>query len=312
MASLSSQKFWTCPNPLTPSPGICMASEPGMSAQSHFSCPRQRLVRATAIEETIVSDFTTQPHFPSISFRPLPAYHVECHRDYSGDNSSAVQNLSSFKGWKQPILYKDIGGAIEVLTNRAQDDSSIGEFYMRRGARDSRKEPWKNPAHSSFGGSPKNRPTPNNEVSKQCTSEHDILKLNFTTLMLRNLPRRTTQERLARVVDDLGFHGMYNLVYMPAENNNNAYGFVNFFTVPAARSFFFAFNNCQYPGRMSSNAKKRPCAELAKVQGLAATLDLIHAGNNFKKRGHVPLLFEDMSDKMTLDEVGVGKGGAFM
>lgn len=152
------------------------------------------------------------------------------------------------------------------------------------------------------------------------TEENDDLRMfdsptsgpspaDFTTLMLCDFPRKVTQECLARGLDDLGFAGTYDLVYIPKGiKDGMGYGFVNFRTAEAARSFWVAFDGIVFPG-YSSN--KLTHVRVAKTQGLTETVANIRRGGNYRKRCHAPLLFHNARD-LYAHEFGIGEGGAFL
>lgn len=162
---------------------------------------------------------------------------------------SHFQNLSSFKGVEQPIVYMVEGVGLNTLTKRV-DEIQAPEC--------------------------------------RCIAAAAV---NVVTLMVCNLPRKVTQERLAQVVDELGFAGMYDLIYIPlAAEFSHGYGFVNFHTPDAAASFSAAIKGY----RFCDSSSKRAFAQPAKTQGFHDTLATIRSGGNARKRGHFPLLFKDI------------------
>lgn len=61
-----------------------------------------------------------------------------------------------------------------------------------------------------------------------------------TTVMLRNLPRQLTQERLLQALTEAGFAGTFDFLYMPtnvATGEGNGYGFINFSSWPGLQAF---------------------------------------------------------------------------
>lgn len=67
---------------------------------------------------------------------------------------------------------------------------------------------------------------------------------DFTTIMIRNLPVRLTQQRLMQELADTGFAGAFDFCYMPFCFNSGegkGFAFVNFITPPLARVFMSAW-----------------------------------------------------------------------
>lgn len=110
-----------------------------------------------------------------------------------------------------------------------------------------------------------------------------------TTLMLCNLPCKLTQEDLAQAVDQLGFTGAYDLVYVPRGSNKQVgYGFINFTSAEAGARFSELITSFTF----STAKTNRPVRVMAaKVQGFEETLASIRKGGNFRKRSHAPLTF---------------------
>ena len=67
-----------------------------------------------------------------------------------------------------------------------------------------------------------------------------------TTVMVRNIPNVLKQNELLQAIDERGFKGTYNFLYLPidfASHANCGYAFVNFFTEQAMVAFSKAFSN---------------------------------------------------------------------
>jgi len=69
---------------------------------------------------------------------------------------------------------------------------------------------------------------------------------SLTTLMLRNIPNRCTRLLLTRQLDQMGFRGEYDLVYVPVDrlnkNNSLGYAFINFRDANASSRFAGRFH----------------------------------------------------------------------
>merc|ERR1712048_99560 len=69
-----------------------------------------------------------------------------------------------------------------------------------------------------------------------------------TTVMMRNIPSVYTRANLLELLDQQGFHGSYDLLYMPVDIQtelNHAYAFINFTTtenVERFRAHFIGFS----------------------------------------------------------------------
>jgi len=62
----------------------------------------------------------------------------------------------------------------------------------------------------------------------------------LTTIMMRNIPNNVTREQLLTLVNDEGFQGRYNLLYLPVDLKNKVglgYAFVNFVSHEDAEAF---------------------------------------------------------------------------
>lgn len=74
-----------------------------------------------------------------------------------------------------------------------------------------------------------------------------------TTMMLRNIPNIFTRAMLADQLDEAGFRGSYDFVYLPVDHSTNigfGYAFVNFTSTTGARLFknsFHGFAEWAYP-----------------------------------------------------------------
>lgn len=65
-----------------------------------------------------------------------------------------------------------------------------------------------------------------------------------TTVMMRNLPNNLDREQLLQLMNEMGFEGVYNLVYLPMDFKSKAglgYAFIDFKTSEDAQSFFQRF-----------------------------------------------------------------------
>mmetsp|Transcript_103345 Transcript_103345/g.267292 ORF Transcript_103345/g.267292 Transcript_103345/m.267292 type:complete len:365 (+) Transcript_103345:86-1180(+) len=93
-----------------------------------------------------------------------------------------------------------------------------------------------------------------------------------TTMMLRNIPNKYTQNTLLQEIDDLGFAGTYDFFYLPMDVHNRSnvgYAFINFLTPIHAERFRRIFSDHRFQ-RFQSRKISSVCT--AHVQGLDANL----------------------------------------
>lgn len=91
-----------------------------------------------------------------------------------------------------------------------------------------------------------------------------------TTVMMRNLPNRYTQEMLVEEICNFGFSGVFDFLYLPIDpetNANKGYAFINFLMPCNAWSFKLAFEGQQMQ-RFKSTKSVVVCP--ATLQGLEA------------------------------------------
>lgn len=97
-------------------------------------------------------------------------------------------------------------------------------------------------------------------------------KVPITTMMLKNIPCRKSQEEVAMHIDQKGFSGRYDFFYLPRDvkfRANLGYAFINFLTPEDASSFEQEMNGYRFNGSGSTKA----CAIVpAHVQGLVNNL----------------------------------------
>eukprot|EP00927_Polykrikos_kofoidii_P029183 TRINITY_DN25280_c0_g2_i1.p1 TRINITY_DN25280_c0_g2~~TRINITY_DN25280_c0_g2_i1.p1 ORF type:complete len:630 (-),score=148.37 TRINITY_DN25280_c0_g2_i1:214-2103(-) len=94
----------------------------------------------------------------------------------------------------------------------------------------------------------------------------------ITTMMLRHIPCRKSQEDVMAHVDRCGFGGRYDFLYLPSDKRcgaNLGYAFVNFLTPADASRFESEMSGYSFPGCSSAKA----CEVVpAHVQGLSQNL----------------------------------------
>eukprot|EP00929_Paragymnodinium_shiwhaense_P072319 TRINITY_DN36713_c0_g1_i2.p1 TRINITY_DN36713_c0_g1~~TRINITY_DN36713_c0_g1_i2.p1 ORF type:complete len:340 (+),score=82.05 TRINITY_DN36713_c0_g1_i2:763-1782(+) len=99
-----------------------------------------------------------------------------------------------------------------------------------------------------------------------------------TTVMLRAIPNRYTQEDLMKEIEAQGFGGTFNYLYCPrvgkAARQNISYAFINFIRNEHLVQFIEVFH-LKYTftkHRRSGSAGKKVAVSIARIQGLEASL----------------------------------------
>lgn len=96
----------------------------------------------------------------------------------------------------------------------------------------------------------------------------------ITTLMIRNIPNRYSQRDLIAELEDLGFGGKFNFLYIPLDKGtmaNVGYAFVNFIDKEWAKNCMDAFHDYRFK-RHRKTSGKIASVSAAHLQGLEANL----------------------------------------
>jgi hypothetical protein len=96
-----------------------------------------------------------------------------------------------------------------------------------------------------------------------------------TTLMIRNIPSRYSQQDLVLDLEASGFTGTFDFLYMPMDKNtccNVGYGFVNFVDPYWARMCKKSFENYRFKSEGYHGSIKRATVSVAHLQGLAKNM----------------------------------------
>lgn len=97
---------------------------------------------------------------------------------------------------------------------------------------------------------------------------------DVTTLMIRNIPNRYSQRDLIAELEDLGFAGKFNFLYIPLDKGtmaNVGYAFVNFIDKDWAKKCMEAFYDYRFK-RHRKTSGKIASVSAAHLQGLEANL----------------------------------------
>lgn len=107
---------------------------------------------------------------------------------------------------------------------------------------------------------------------------------DVTCLMVRNLPNKYNQQALLRDINEAGFIGTYDFLYLPVDTETNAnkgYAFINFSEPSFAWMFSQAYEGRKMPG---SNSSKVVSVSPATLQGFDANYK--HYSNTRVNRGN--------------------------
>jgi len=117
-----------------------------------------------------------------------------------------------------------------------------------------------------------------------------------STIMVRSVPRSCSQQNFLTDLDESGFYGTYNFMYLPFSfetKTNMGYAFVNFIDDDTAESFLRIWNET----RLYSLPGKTPLpATYADVQGLDANVRRLMGDYKIARisnPSYQPLVFED-------------------
>jgi hypothetical protein len=167
---------------------------------------------------------------------------------------------------------------LELLNSRLQQTGPLPDEY-----------PWEPPSQTSQRkpqmGKAALQPAPAPRMRKGAGATQSRPKQvprptgHETTLMIRNIPNRAKSTRLLEKMDEAGFAGAYDYVYIPLDPQswvNKGYAFVNFTEPAAARAFASIVEGI--PMESSTRSAKKMTASPAKLQGMHANLQAISNG----------------------------------
>jgi len=136
-----------------------------------------------------------------------------------------------------------------------------------------------------------------------------------TTLMIRNIPNRYTQNELILELEALGFASTFDFLYVPLDKgtmSNVGYAFVNFVDPQWATKCMEAFHGYHFK-RHRKVSGKIAAVSIAHIQGLEANLAHYKnaAVNTAKMKQRRPLVMANISRSLTsaLGEGGPGEVG---
>jgi hypothetical protein len=121
----------------------------------------------------------------------------------------------------------------------------------------------------------------------------DLRSARVTTVMLRNIPNKYTQNSLMQEINDHGFAETYDFFYLPMDVHNRSnvgYSFINFKHPDDAKRFQLAFSSHRF---QRFHSKKIGSVCPAHVQGLDANLRHFEnrAVTQARNDGYKPVVF---------------------
>ena len=222
-----------------------------------------------------------------------------------GERGTAKRRSNSESSHLSPSMRSRLGsgGSLDgvllndILSNLAWLNCIDGEdgqsdFVMVM-EEDPPKQPSKRPPQlSGYGETPcsdeianllTNHTTPTPSTTADCgtairTPEPEIAEHFRTTVMLRNIPNKFTQQKLMEYINGEGFDGRFDFFYLPIDFRNKCnvgYAFINFDCHETLLQFKERFEGFKLPGY---NSQKVCVVTYARVQGLEA--NLVHYKNS--------------------------------
>lgn len=135
------------------------------------------------------------------------------------------------------------------------------------GSRKAAIKPNDDPERLNAGPKPKQPMGITTSASAMVSAE----KKAITTLAIRNLPYSLAQQDLLKAIEDSGFSGLYDFVYLPhkfKEHKNLGFAFINFVSEDAANKFTAEW---QHTHRFTTRGMRKPLnISPAVVQGRQA------------------------------------------
>lgn len=103
--------------------------------------------------------------------------------------------------------------------------------------------------------------------------DSEVLSGEFSTLMLKNIPCRSSQQEVLDAIDAVGFGDRYNFFYLPirrGHTQNFGYAFIGFGDKKTTIEFAMAMTGYRFPGRRSPKS----CAVApARIQGFWSNME---------------------------------------
>jgi len=178
--------------------------------------------------------------------------------------------------------YSGSGGRDQPRSHKPREDDAVGAM-ARLGVSPAHADQTTKASWSGFFTNMSSSSAPSLRGAPTCIGipfdqVADVSELHpattLTTVMLRNIPNRYTQGMLMSLLDDQGFHGQYDFVYLPMDFRNGinlGYAFVNLLNHPHAMIFMQCFQG--FSGWFFDSAKVCEISWAHPHQGLAEHVD---------------------------------------
>lgn len=119
----------------------------------------------------------------------------------------------------------------------------------------------------------------------EASSEREMPN-SMTTLMIKNIPCRCSQQEILDAIEEVGFGQAYNFFYLPmtqGQTHNIGYVFIGFDEDDVAAQFTAAITGFRFKSRNSSK-----CCEVvpARLQGFQTNMDHFRSRHCVRKRNH--------------------------
>lgn len=133
-------------------------------------------------------------------------------------------------------------------------------------------------------------------------SKYNAPQGKITTLMMRNVPCRFSQDDMMVLLDSEGFMNTYDFVYLPSNSSSNlGYGFINFPDPEDAARCQKLFTGYKFPGTQSIKVCE---VHIAHIQGLENNIKHFHRTSAKKIMMRKPYIkSEDENGLNSLDQM---------
>jgi hypothetical protein len=171
----------------------------------------------------------------------------------TGDSSppqSPIRGIAAPPGLEHEISGMPPG--LEAITTVAELHA-----HMKKGLQPLAPTPWARPRAETW-------PAQNQKVSSP-------LPHGTTTAMWRNIPNKYTQAALIGCLNDAGYRGELDFIYLPIDFKNKCnvgYAFVNFRTAEACTRFASEYHHCNSRDKLPGYNSRKVCeVSAARFQG---------------------------------------------
>lgn len=132
------------------------------------------------------------------------------------------------------------------------------------------------------------------------TTEY-MLTPHITTVMLRNIPYQCKRDALRKRIEQKGFAGLFDFLYLPFDHKSGrskGYAFINFRTPEVCQRFYRAFNGVEVKLTLPGSRSRKTCeVHPAKIQGTRLNYE-----RAFGPKGFMHLVLHDEWRPLFWDE----------